>query len=159
MSLRMSMPKLMPAARRTTSWQLDQLDPVVVVISLSLMALGLVMVASASISIADRNLSSPFYYLQRQMLFAAIGIVAAACVYRIRLVQWEKSGVALLVFALFLLVIVLVPGVGKTVNGSTRWIPLGVFNLQVSEVVKLLLLVYVAGYLVRHGDSVRTSLW
>ncbi len=159
MSMRMTMPRLMPAAKRTTSWQLDQLDPVLVTISLCLISLGLVMVASASISIADRNLSSPFYYLQRQMLFAILGVVTAVCVYRIRLVQWEKSGVALLVFALFLLVLVLLPGIGKTVNGSTRWISLGVFNLQVSEVVKLLLLVYVAGYLVRHGEAVRTTLW
>jgi cell division protein FtsW len=84
---------------------------------------------------------------------------AALSVFKIRLVQWEKSGMALLLFALFLLVLVLVPGIGKTVNGSTRWLPLGVFNLQVSELVKLFLVIYVAGYLVRHGDAVRSSLW
>ena len=66
---------------------------------------------------------------------------------------------ALLMFALFLLILVLIPGIGKTVNGSTRWLPLGVFNLQVSELVKLFLLVYVAGYLVRHGEAVRKTMW
>ena len=65
---------------------------------------------------------------------------------------------SLLIFALFLLVLVLLPGVGKTVNGSTRWLPLGVINLQVSELVKLFLFIYVAGYLVRHGDAVRRSM-
>lgn len=159
MSARMALPRTKLEFRRIFSWQLDRLDPVILVVSLSLLSIGLVMVASASISIADRNLSNPFYYLQRQMIFTVIGLMAAAFVYRIRLVQWEKSGVALLAFALFLLVLVLVPGVGKTVNGSTRWISMGLLNLQVSEVVKLFLLIYVAGYLVRHGEQVRTSVW
>lgn len=159
MSARMALPRSKPGLRRVFSWQLDKLDPVILVVSLSLLSLGLVMVASASISIADRNLSNPFYYLQRQMIFTIIGLVAAGIVYRIRMVQWEKSGVALLGFALFLLVLVLIPGIGKTVNGSTRWIALGFVNLQVSEVVKLFLLIYVAGYLVRHGEQVRTSVW
>lgn len=159
MKVRMALLKARPEIRRVFTWQLEHLDPVILLVSLSLLSLGLVMVASASISIADRNLDSPFYYLQRQMLFTVIGLLAAGFVYRIRLVQWEKSGVALLGFALFLLVLVLIPGVGKTVNGSTRWISLGLVNLQVSELVKLFLLVYVAGYLVRHGEAVRTSVW
>ena len=158
MSVRMIMPTVKSEFRRATSWQLDHLDPVIVFVCLALLSLGVVMVASASVGVADRNFSNPFYYLQRQLVFVVIGLVAAALVYRIRLVQWEKSGVALLGFALFLLVLVLIPGVGKTVNGSTRWISLGIFNLQVSEVVKLFLLIYVAGYLVRHGEEVRTTL-
>ena len=145
--------------KRSAFLKLDQLDPVILIVCLSLLSIGIVMVASASISIADRNLSNPFYYLQRQLVFALIGLMAAGTVYQIRLVQWEKSGVALLGFAIFLLLLVLIPGVGKTVNGSTRWISMGVLNLQVSEVVKLFLLVYVAGYLVRHGEEVRTTLW
>ncbi len=138
---------------------LDDLDPVLTIAFISLLTIGIIMVASSSISVADRNFSNPFYYLQRQLVFVAIGLFAALVVFKVRLVQWEKSGMALLVFALFLLVLVLVPGVGKTVNGSTRWLPLGVFNLQVSELVKLFLVIYVAGYLVRHGDAVRRSLW
>lgn len=158
MNVRTVMPTLKSEFKRATSWQLDHLDPVVVTVCLALLSLGLVMVASASVGVADRNFSNPFYYLQRQLVFVVIGLMVAALVYRIRLVQWEKSGVALLGFALFLLVLVLIPGVGKTVNGSTRWISLGIINLQVSEVVKLFLLIYVAGYLVRHGEEVRTSL-
>jgi len=138
---------------------LDDLDPILLIAFISLLSIGVVMVASSSISVADRNFSNPFYYLQRQLVFVFIGLAASLVVFKIRLVQWEKSGVALLIFALFLLLLVLVPGIGKTVNGSTRWLPLGVFNLQVSELVKLFLVIYVAGYLVRHGDEVRQSLW
>jgi len=148
------------ATRRLSfSFDPDDLDPVLSVAFISLLTIGIIMVASSSISVADRNFSNPFYFLERQLVFVAIGLFAALSVFRIRLVQWEKSGVALLIFALFLLVLVLVPGVGKTVNGSTRWLPLGVFNLQVSELVKLFLVIYVAGYLVRHGEAVRSSLW
>jgi cell division protein FtsW len=150
---------LKPARSRLTSWfDLDDLDPVLTVAFISLLTIGVIMVASSSISVADRNFSNPFYYLQRQLVFVAIGLFAALTVFKIRLVQWEKSGMALLLFALFLLVLVLIPGVGKTVNGSTRWLPLGVFNLQVSELVKLFIVIYVAGYLVRHGEAVRSSL-
>jgi cell division protein FtsW len=139
-------------------FDLDDLDPVLTIAFISLLTIGLIMVASSSISVADRNFSNPFYYLQRQLVFVAMGLIAALTVFKIRLAQWEKSSMALLIFALFLLVLVLVPGVGKTVNGSTRWLPLGVINLQVSELVKLFLVVYVSGYLVRHGDAVRSSL-
>jgi len=139
-------------------FDLDDLDPLLTVIFISLLTIGVIMVASSSISVADRNFSNPFYYLQRQLVFVVMGVFAAIAVFKIRLVQWEKSGMSLLIFALFLLLLVLMPGVGKTVNGSTRWLPLGVFNLQVSELVKLFLVIYVAGYLVRHGDAVRRSL-
>ena len=148
-----------PRNQLTHWFDLDDLDPVLTIAFISLLTIGVIMVASSSISVADRNYSNPFYYLQRQLVFVAIGMFAALSVFKIRLVQWEKSGMALLLFALFLLVLVLIPGIGKTVNGSTRWLPLGVFNLQVSELVKLFLVIYVAGYLVRHGDAVRSSLW
>lgn len=140
-------------------FDLDDIDPVLMIAFISLLTIGVIMVASSSISIAERNFSNPFYYLQRQLVFVAIGLFSAFCVFKIRLVQWEKSGQSLLLFALFLLVLVLIPAIGKTVNGSTRWLPLGIFNLQVSELVKLFVVIYVAGYLVRHGDAVRRSLW
>lgn len=158
MNMRMTMPRVKPIVTRASSWHLECLDPVLIFVCVALLSLGVVMVASASVGVAERNFGNPFYYLQRQLVFVVIGVVAAAVVYRIRLVHWEKSGVALLGFALFLLVLVLIPGVGKTVNGSTRWISLGLINFQVSEIVKLFLLIYVAGYLVRHGEEVRTSL-
>ena len=117
MSTRTAMPRSASIIRRGEPLNLENLDVALVLISLSLLSLGLVMVASASISVADRDLSNPFYYLERQALFAVVGMLAALAVYRIRLVQWEKSGMALLGFALFLLILVLIPGVGKSVNG------------------------------------------
>jgi len=144
---------------KRASWiNIDDFDPVLSLVFIALLSIGVIMVASSSISIADRNFGNPFYYLQRQLIFVAMGVFAALTMFKIRLVQWEKSGMSLLIFALFLLVLVLLPGVGKTVNGSTRWLPLGVINLQVSELVKLFLFIYVAGYLVRHGDAVRRSM-
>jgi len=137
----------------------EDMDMVLLLAAITLLSLGVIMVASASISVADRNFSNPFYYLEHQLAFVAVGVVAALFVFKIRLVQWEKSGMALLIFALFLLLLVLIPGIGKTVNGSTRWLPIGIFNLQVSELVKLFLIIYVAGYLVRHGEDVRTTMW
>jgi len=137
----------------------EGLDPVLIIISLSLLCIGLIMVSSASITVADRQIASPFYYLQRQSMAACLGICAAIFMLKIRLVHWEKAGMILLGVSFILLILVLVPGIGKSVNGSTRWIPIGVLNLQVSEMVKLFLMIYVAGYLVRHGDEVRSSLW
>jgi len=138
---------------------IEGLDGVLIMIVTSLLMIGLVMVASASITIADNNTSTPFYYLYRQLIAAGLGLIAAIMIFKVRLVYWEKSGMALLAISFALVVLVLIPGIGKTVNGSTRWIPVGVLNLQVSEVVKLFLMVYVAGYLVRHGEQVRSSLW
>lgn len=158
MSITIPVSRVTPALKRAAEGHLDKLDSVLLITGLALLAIGLVMVTSASISVADRNLSSPFYYLQRQSIFIGLGVIAAWLVYQVRLVYWEKSGMALLGFSLFLLVLVLLPGVGKEVNGSTRWISLAMFNLQVSEAVKLFLIIYVAGYLVRHGEEVRTSI-
>jgi len=138
---------------------LEGLDAVLIFIVLSLLCIGLVMVASASISVADSKTSTAFFYFYRQLIFAVIGLFAVMMIFKIRLVYWEKSGMALLALSFVMVVLVLIPGIGKTVNGSTRWIPIGVLNLQVSEVVKLFLMVYVAGYLVRHGEQVRSSLW
>jgi len=135
------------------------LDMKLLVVAFLILCIGLVMVESASITMADRLLESPFYYFKRQLISAMIGISAAFVVTRVRLVYWEKSGMLLLVLAMVLLMLVLIPGIGKTVNGSTRWIPLGIFNLQVSELAKLFLLIYTAGYLVRHGSEVQQSLW
>lgn len=123
----------------------------------SLLLLGLVMVASASVSLADRQFGAPFHYLLRQCLFVMAGLGAAAVIMRTRLLFWEKGGVLLLLAGAALLVAVLIPGIGYQVNGSTRWVRLGFFNLQVSELVKLFVIVYLAGYLVRRGEEVRNT--
>jgi len=132
-------------------------DPWILGISISLLLIGLVMVASSSISIADRLNGEPFYFLYRQMIAASLGIMLGTVVVFTPLKLWQQYGPILLGMGLFLLLIVLIPGIGKSVNGSHRWIPLGVFNLQVSEVVKLVFVVYLAGFLVRKQELIQTT--
>ena len=136
----------------------DQLDLPLFLSALTLLALGLVMVASSSISIAERQLSEPFYFFWRQLSFLTVGLIAAAIMFKIPLNFLQKTGPVLMLISMFLLLIVLIPGIGKEVNGSIRWINLGVISLQVSEFVKLSTVIYLAGYLVRHNEEVRTNL-
>ncbi len=124
----------------------------------ALAVLGLVMVASASVSLADKLTGEPLYFFQRQSMFVAVGALIGFVCYKLPTRLWETTGFVLLPLAFVLLAIVLVPGVGHTVNGSTRWIVLGPVNLQVSEPARLLFLFYLSGYLVRHGDRVRSGL-
>jgi len=124
----------------------------------ALVVLGLVMVASASITLADRELGQPFYYAIRQAVYIGLGAVAGVSLFRLRLVLLEQAGLVLLVSGMALLLAVLVPGIGHEVNGSVRWINTGLFRLQVSEPAKLMILVYLASYLARHGEEVRTQL-
>ena len=122
---------------------------------LILLALGLVMVMSASVSIADRQTGNPFYYLWRQSAFVGFGLLVGYGVLQTRLVYWERLGPYFLLFGLTLLAVVLL--IGHEVNGSVRWLSLGPINLQPSELIKLFVVVYLAGYLVRRGEEVRAS--
>ncbi len=132
-------------------------DVTLVISALFLLAVGLVMVASSSVEIADRATGDPLYYFKRQAIFAVLGVLAALSLTKIRLAYWENSGIALLFLMITLLVLVLVPGVGRTAYGSTRWLALGPLGIQVSEVVKLLLVLYLAGYMVKHGRQIVES--
>lgn len=128
-------------------------------VACALAAIGLLMVASASIDVADRNYGNPFYFTQRHGIYLLMALVAAAIVYQVSMNVWQQSGAVLLVVAYVLLMLVLIPGVGKTVNGSTRWISLGLITVQVSELAKICVLVYVSGYLVRRQSEVQGSFW
>jgi len=132
-----------------------QLDPVLLAITTTLLLGGLVILASASIAISDNNFGRPFYYVERQLLAVILGAVAGFTCLLVPMQVWRKLGPLLLLLGIVLLLVVLLPGVGYTVNGSTRWIRLGVMNLQVSEPARLCLLLYLAGYLVRHNKSLR----
>lgn len=122
-----------------------------------LIGLGLVMVASSSIAIADRQFHEPLHYFWRQMFSAAIGLSFIVAALKIPLSVWEFLSVPLLVLALLLLLLVLIPGIGREVNGSTRWISVGSLAIQASEPVKLCVIVYLASYMVRHGEHVRNN--
>jgi len=124
---------------------------------LALLGLGLVMIASASTEVAAVNVGSPLYYMLRHLIYLVVGLGAAAVVLLIPLETWQRlSGMALLA-AFALLVLVLVPGIGREVNGSMRWIGFGAFNVQPSEIAKLFVVIYLAGYLVRRQAEVRES--
>lgn len=124
---------------------------------LVLLGIGLVMLTSASISIAEDNTGRPFYYLTQQLLAVAAGMVVALVILHTPTDFWEKLGPALLITAIALLALVLVPGVGREVNGATRWISVGGINLQVSEPARLMVLMYIAGYAVRHRRELGNS--
>ena len=118
---------------------------------------GAVMIASASMAFAAETYGSPFYFVSRQLFFLAVGAFVGVAVFRLPLSVWEKYGPHLILLSLFFLLLVLVPGIGKEVNGSRRWINLGVFTVQVSETVKLFIIVYLSGYLVRRGYLVQNT--
>ena len=125
---------------------------------LALTLLGLVMVSSASITFADREIGRPFYYAIRQTIYIGCGVVAGMLLFKLRLVDLERMGMALLLSAFALLLLVLVPGVGVEVNGASRWLNAGLFRMQVSEPAKLFFIIYLASYLARHGEEVRTQI-
>ncbi|MCG8015692.1 MAG: putative lipid II flippase FtsW [Candidatus Thiodiazotropha sp. 'RUGA'] len=127
--------------------------------SVVLLGFGLVMVASSSMTVGDRLAGSPFFYVYRHLFAMFLGLIGAALFFGIPMEQWRKAGPMLVFLGMFLLLIVLIPGIGKTVNGATRWVPLGVFNLQSSEFMKLFMVLYIAGYLVRRQDEVARSFW
>jgi len=124
----------------------------------ALVCLGIVMVGSASMDIADKQLGRPLYYLERQLGYLGIGLLIAMAVFRIDLQRWQRAGGSLMIAAVVALLLVLIPGIGREVNGSIRWLSLGLFNIQPSELVKLFVIVYLSGYLVRRRDEVRESL-
>ena len=119
-----------------------------------LAALGVVMVASSSIALAEAQTSNPWYYLIRHLMFLAIGLTGAFLATRIELSRLEAAGQLWLWLSLVMLLLVFVPGLGRTVNGATRWINLGLFGFQAVEAVKVFVVLYLAGYLVRQGHAV-----
>ncbi|MBL8485875.1 MAG: putative lipid II flippase FtsW [Rhodocyclaceae bacterium] len=133
-----------------------ELDPLLVWPALGLLMLGLVMVYSASIATAEGSAFTghqPGFYLVRHGIFLVIGLVLAVVAFQIPLRFWQQMAPLLFLGGVMLLVAVLVPHVGRTVNGATRWLPLGPINLQPSELMKLFAVLYAADYTVRKlGD-------
>lgn len=144
----------MPEASASTEHKLLDHGLLMAIIGLSLF--GVVMIASASMAFAAENYQSPFYFASRQLFFLAIGLGFGTVLFQFPLAAWEKYGPLLIIVSLIFLLLVLI--IGKEVNGSKRWIDLGLFTVQVSETVKLFIIVYLAGYLVRRGELVQNTL-
>ena len=134
-----------------------RVDPIIATVSVVLLIIGLIMMTSASVSIADKNFGNPLYYLQRQLVAALLGFAGVAVALLVPTRFWKKTGFLSLLLSFVLLIAVLVPGVGHTVNGSSRWFRLGFMNFQASEAVRILMLFYLCGYLVRHQHQVRND--
>lgn len=126
---------------------------------IGLLIIGLMMVASSSVMISTKYYHQPFHFLIRQACYLFVGLMIALIVVRMDSSFWEKMSMPMLVVCLFLLLMVLVPGVGRAVNGSRRWLAFGPIGIQVSELAKLALIFYLAGYLVRQKDTIRESIF
>ena len=131
-------------------------DPLLIGPALALISVGLVAIASASIEYGDWHFSNPWHHSIRHGIYLGIATVTALIVYRVPLEVWQRTSGAWLLLAFVLLLLVLVPGIGRNVNGSQRWLPIGPLTFQPSEVAKFALVLYISGFLVRHNELVRT---
>lgn len=131
------------------------MDMPLLVAAICLLGLGIVMVTSSSMEVAAGQLGNPLYYMIRQVIYLGIGIGALLVVLSIPVALWEQFRFPLLFLGFALLVAVLIPGIGREVNGSWRWIAIGPFNIQPSELAKLFAVVFLAGYLVQRQKEVK----
>ncbi|WP_373188182.1 putative lipid II flippase FtsW [Halopseudomonas sp.] len=131
------------------------MDMPLLVAALCLLGLGLVMVSSASMEVAAGQLGNPLFYMIRQLIYVLIGFAALAFVISVPIKLWEQFRFPLLFIGFALLVAVLIPGIGREVNGSWRWIAVGPINIQPSELAKLFAVVFLAGYLVHRQEEVK----
>jgi len=131
-------------------------DPWLLVALISLASVGVVMVASSSIAVAESQHIGAFYFLRKHLVFLSLGLIACGVAMRTELKLLEKFAFPLLALAFVLLLAVFVPHFGMRINGARRWLNLGITTFQPVEAVKLILVVYIASYLVRHRESVET---
>jgi cell division protein FtsW len=131
----------------------------ILVAAAALATFGVIMVASSSIAVAENQHLGPFYFLLRHLVFLTLGIVGANFVARIELEWFERNAFVLLLMSVFLLLLVFVPGLGVRINGARRWIRMGIGTFQSVEAVKLMFIIYLASYLVRHREAVQTKLF
>lgn len=132
-------------------------DPWVLTCSIALMITGFIMVSSASMDIAMKDKGTPWFYMVRHGIIISVALFTSICAWLIPIKFWKKTGHWWMILAAVLLIMVLIPGIGKSTNGSSRWIPIGIFNIQASEVAKFCMVIYMGGYLVRRLDEVRNS--
>ncbi len=123
-----------------------------VILALIMYMIGLIMVASSSMPVAERLFNNPFHFVIRHTIYIVLSLAIAGVALQIPMAWWQKNSSYLLMFGIFLLVVVLI--VGRSVNGSTRWIVVGPITVQAAEPAKLFFFCYLAAYLVRRRDQV-----
>ncbi len=132
-------------------------DRLLLLVCFSLLLIGYVMVASSSLHLGVKMAGDAMHYPLRQLIHIMMGLMVAAGAAAVPMKIWEKTGSWLFIGGLILLVVVLIPGVGVKVNGSVRWLSIAGLRIQVSEVVKFISVIYMAGYVIRHQEDVRQS--
>jgi len=135
-----------------------RLDPWLLATAIALAAFGVVMVASSSIAVAEGEGDGPYYFLLRHLVFLALGCGLAGAATLVPMAFWNRHSRVLLLFGFLLLLLVFLPVLGVRINGARRWLRLGLANFQVVEAVKLLLILYLASYLVRFQGEVQHRL-
>lgn len=123
----------------------------------ALVSIGLVMVASSSVDFASERYGDPWLMLRKQSIFLAMGLVAGFFINMVPTTVWQKYSGLFLCLAIALLILVLVPGIGKVVNGSRRWLSLGPMSMQASELAKFCLIIFFASFLSRRQEAVKGS--
>jgi cell division protein FtsW len=131
-------------------------DTLLLLVSLAILSIGFVIVTSASMPVADRLYNNPFYFAIRHGIYISLAIAAALVVMQIPMRWWRMTNVWLLLMAIALLVAVLL--IGRSVNGSTRWLVIGPITIQAAEPAKLFFFCYLAGYLVRRFEEVTENI-
>jgi cell division protein FtsW len=131
--------------------RMPDFDQLLIWSALLLLSLGLVMVYSASIAIAEAQFGADrsYHYLVRQVAYLTLGGMMGWLVFQVPLHIWQKSAFYLFLLGIIMLLLVLIPGIGREINGSQRWIPLYIVNLQPSEFMKFFMIIYTADYVVR----------
>ncbi|MDY6215703.1 putative lipid II flippase FtsW [Actinobacillus porcinus] len=122
-----------------------------------LLFIGFIMVTSASIPVGTRLYDDPFYFATRDAVYLVLSFVTLYFFLKIPMARWEKRYAWVFGIALFFLLLVLIPGVGKTINGARRWIPMGLFNFQPAEFAKFALICFLSSYFTRRYDEVRSK--
>lgn len=145
------------ARKIALSPMLLQCDRILLFTSISLLMIGYIMVTSASLHLGLKTAGNTLYYPERQLLHIIIGLLAAGIMLVLNTEFWQKAGPWLFILGIALLVAVLVPGLGVKVNGSVRWLSVAGLRIQVSEIVKFISVVYMAGYVTRHYQAVQDS--
>ncbi len=145
-----------PLLKNQNTWT-KPLDKQLVLSGLAICLIGLVIVASASVEYSNKIYGSPITLVLKHFVYLVIGFIAFIVSSRIPLDFWFKTNWIWLLFGVFLLVVVLIPGIGREVNGSWRWIRLGPLSVQPSELIKFFLVLYVSGYLVRREAEVKSQ--
>ena len=138
---------------------LDLYDKWLIMSVAGLVIIGIMMVASSSIVISARTFDEPFHYLIRQVIYLFLGLVVSFFILRTHSDFWQRYSIPLLFICLLLLILVLIPGVGRMVNGSRRWLAFGPIGIQVSEIAKATMIFYLSGYLVRQKEQVENHFW